>query len=295
MKVLLTGANGFLGYYLCDALTNAGLYLTATSRGDCRLPFSSRSNFCYRTLDFTNPSEAHRIMGALKPQWIIHAGAMGKPDDCERDPELATRVNVEGTATILSAAREVGAKCCFISTDFVFDGVEGDYREESPRLAVNHYGHTKVMAEQLVERYENPWSIVRTVLVYGKPMTGRENLLSIVARQLSKGETYRVVDDQIRTPTFVEDLAAGIVTMVRQECEGIYHLSGSEVLTPYAMAVRTARYLGLDESLLVATTTAAFDQPARRPLVTGLCIDKAVQHLGFSPSSFEQGLRRTFA
>ena len=294
MKILLTGANGFLGYYLSELLTNAGLNLLATSRGPCRLPFTTKSGFAYTSLDFTDRQHTHQVVTNFAPDWIIHAGAIGKPDDCARQPAMASRINVDGTDHLLAAARSVQAKFCYISTDFVFDGVAGNYTEEDERHAVNHYGQTKVEAEQLVERSGLHWSIVRTVLVYGRPMTGRSNLLSIVQEKLSQGQTYQVVDDQIRTPTYVGDLAQGIFKMIARSAQGIYHLSGLEVLTPYAMAIRAAAHLGLDSSLVIRTDTSSFQQPAERPLKTGLCIHKAQRELDFAPVSFEEGLRLTF-
>jgi dTDP-4-dehydrorhamnose reductase len=294
MKILLTGANGFLGYYLSDILTNAGLDLLATSRGPCRLPFLSTDRFMYESLDFTDRQRTLQVVTAYAPDWIIHAGAMGKPDDCALQPAVASQINVAGTQHLIQAAQRCEAKFCYLSTDFVFDGEEGNYTEQAARKPINHYGQTKLDAEKLVERSGLEWSIVRTVLVYGKPMTGRSNLLSIVQDKLSRGESYQVVDDQIRTPTYVEDLADGIFRMITRSATGVFHLSGQEVLTPYAMAIRAAAYLRGDASLIVRTDTASFQQPAKRPLRTGLCIDKAREQLGFSPRSFEEGLRLTF-
>ena len=294
MKILLTGANGFLGYYLSDILTNAGLDLLATSRGPCRLPFLSNDRFMYESLDFTDRERTLQVVAAYAPDWIIHAGAMGKPDDCALQPAVASQINVAGTQHLIQAAQRCEAKFCYLSTDFVFDGVEGNYTEQAARKPINHYGQTKLDAEKLVERSGLEWSIVRTVLVYGKPMTGRSNLLSIVQDKLNRGESYQVVDDQIRTPTYVEDLADGIFRMITRSATGVFHLSGQEVLTPYAMAIRAAAYLRGDASLIVRTDTASFQQPAKRPLRTGLCIDKAREQLGFSPRTFEEGLRLTF-
>lgn len=295
MKILLTGANGFLGYYLCDRLTNAGLDVLATSRGICRLPFSERKSFSYATLDFTDRSKVLQVVAAYAPDHIIHAGAMGKPDDCALQPALASLINVEGTRYLVEAAQQLQAKFCYISTDFVFDGAAGNYTEDASRSPVNHYGQTKLEAERLVENSELNWSIVRTVLVYGRPQTGRSNLLSIIQEKLRGGESYQVVDDQIRTPTYVGDLAEGIFRLITRSATGVFHLSGQEVLTPYEMASRAAAFLKLDASLIVRTQTASFKQPAQRPLKTGLCIDKARTELAFSPLSFDEGLRLTFA
>lgn len=294
MKLLVTGANGFLGYYLCKLLLQQGHQVLATGRGACRLPFFSSSNFSYNSMELTNEVDIRTVVRTYTPDHIIHAGAIGKPDECELNPTLATAINTMGTAYLLKVAKETGAGVCYVSTDFVFDGVEGNYFENSSRKPVNHYGQTKLEAELLVEQFSGSWSIVRTVLVYGKPMTGRDNLLSIVKNKLSNGEAYQVVDDQVRTPTYVGDLAEGILKIVEQAQQGIFHISGEEVLTPYAMASRAAKFLQLDASLLIKTTSSSFVQPAKRPLVTGLNISKAKLTLGFSPVDFDKGLQLTF-
>jgi len=159
---------------------------------------------------------------------------------------------------------------------------------------VNFYGKTKLEAEEAVKEYPYDWSIVRTVLVYGKPQTGRSNILTIVKDKLEKGETYNVVDDQVRTPTYVEDLADGIVTVIEKRAKGIFHVSGPEVMTPYQMAIKTANFLGLNSSLINKVTEANFKQPAKRPAITGFNIEKAIKELNYHPHSFEEGLKKTF-
>lgn len=150
------------------------------------------------------------------------------------------------------------------------------------------------MAEEEVYTYQDNWAIVRTVLVYGKPMAGRSNILTIVKEKLEKGEEYKVVDDQVRTPTYVEDLASGIAAIVKQKTAGVFHLSGTDILTPYEMACKTADCLGLNKSLLHRVTADSFSQPAKRPPRTGFIIEKARKMLGYKPVSFEEGLKKTF-
>lgn len=294
MKVLVTGANGFLGYYLCKKLLNEGHYVIATGRGGCRLPFENLSGFFYHPLDLTDVSQIDAVVRQQNPDHIIHAAAMGKPDECEEKKELAHLINTAGTYHLLNAASQQRIPFTYISTDFVFDGEVGNYDEDAIRNPVNYYGQTKLAAEKMVEQYTAEWSIIRTVLVYGFPMTGRSNLLSIVQEKLGKGESYQVVNDQIRTPTFVEDLAEGIVTIVQKKATGVYNICGEDVLTPFQMAVKAANYLGLEASLLIQTNSSDFNQPAKRPLITGLNIAKAKTELGFIPTSFEIGLEKTF-
>ena len=294
MKILITGANGFLGHYIVQQLVKKKYEVIATGKGDCRLPFKDVEGFQYQTMDFTDPFEVHDVFEKYKPEVVIHAGAMSKPDDCELQQWQAYVTNVEGTVTMLINAEEQKSFFVFVSTDFIFDGERGMYKEEDKAAPVNFYGKTKMEAEDAVKEYEYDWAIVRTVLVYGKPLAGRSNILSIVKEKLEKGEEYRVVDDQIRTPTYVEDLAAGIIAIIEKKAKGIYHLSGSDVLTPYEMACKAVDYLGLNKSLIKKVTAADFAQPAKRPLKTGFVIDKAKNELNYMPVSFEEGLKRTF-
>lgn len=294
MKVLVTGVNGFLGSYWLEALLQDGVQIVATASRPFRADLPNDPNLTYRLLDITDSQAVHSLIASERPDAVLHAAALSKPDDCEQDPTRADRVNTTATQYLLQAAESVGSYFCYLSTDFVFDGVRGMYLEEDLPDPVNHYGFTKWQAEKLVEDYPHGWSVVRTVLVYGKPVAGRPNLLTIVADRLRNGETYSVVDDQYRTPTYAGDLASGVSTLIRQRLRGIFHLCGSEMMTPFEMAVRTAQHLGLDSSGILRVSESTFQQPARRPKRTGLNIQKAKAQIGFQPRSFEEGLALSF-
>ncbi|MBN8878095.1 MAG: SDR family oxidoreductase [Sphingobacteriales bacterium] len=294
MNVLITGANGFLGHYLVKKLLQENYSVIATGKGESRLPFEDNGQFVYAPLDFTDPYAVHDVFDRYKPAVVIHAGAMGKPDECEAQQWQAYLVNVEGTVTLLMNAADQRSFFVYVSTDFVFDGSKGSYREEDKTGPVNYYGKTKQEAEEAVMEYEGDWAIVRTVLVYGQPLSGRSNILTIVRDKLEQGQSYNVVDDQFRTPTYVEDLADGIVRIINRQAKGIYHLSGEDLLTPYQMALLTADHLGLDKNLIHRAMAADFSQPARRPVNTSLIIEKAKRVLGYAPVSFEEGLKKMF-
>ncbi len=294
MKILITGANGFLGYHLTQRLLFLNHKVIATGKGNCRLPFTQYDNFIYAAMDFTDPFAVHDVFEKFQPEVVVHAGAMSKPDECEQQQWQAYIVNVEGTLTTLMNAAEQKSFFIFVSSDFIFDGEKGMYKEDDEPLAVNYYGKTKLEAEEIVKEYEYDWAIARTVLVYGKPISGRSNILSIVKEKLEKGEIYNVVDDQSRTPTYVEDLAEGIVQIIDKKAKGIYHLSGKDVLTPYQMACKAADFLGLDKSLINRVTADSFSEIAKRPPKTGFVIDKARAELRYEPLSFNEGLRKTF-
>lgn len=292
-KILITGANGFVGFYLVKHLLENNFHVIATGRGPVRLPFHS-SQFEYQELDFTDNMQVEDVLIKHRPDVIIHSGAMSKPDECEQNREAAFKTNVTGTIYLKQAAEKLESFFLFLSSDFVFDGKKGMYREEDATAPVNYYGTTKQLAEGEIIRYPFSWAIVRTVLVYGKPFLNRQNLLTNTAISLRKGEPLKIFNDQVRTPTFVEDLAKALVSIIKKNAGGIFHISGKDVLTPFEMAVATAKYLQLDESKITPVTEGEFQQPARRPLKTGFDISKAEKELDYQPIHFMDGLKLTF-
>jgi dTDP-4-dehydrorhamnose reductase len=291
--VLITGANGFVGHYLTEVLLSKNYKVIATGRGESRLSFSHQ-NFQYEPLDFTSEQQVKSVLQKHKPDVVVHGGAISKPDICETNKEEAYRINVTGTINLLQWAAELKSFFVYISTDFVFSGEKGIYHEEDETGPVNYYGQTKLLAEAEVLNYPFGWSIVRTVLVYGHPKSGRHNILTTVAETLKKGEMLNIFSDQMRTPTYVEDLAAGIASIIEKRAGGVFHLSGEDMLTPYQMACAVAGYLQLNQNLIKEVTEATFQQPAKRPPKTCFDLNKAKQQLNYKTTSFEEGLKKTF-
>jgi dTDP-4-dehydrorhamnose reductase len=293
-KILVTGANGFLGYYLVQYLLSKDHFVLATGKGTCRLPFTS-PGFEYSEMDFTNGESVREVFLRHQPRVIVHCGAMSKPDECEQNREAAFRTNLTGTLYLLEQAAQLNGYFIFLSTDFVFSGEKAVYKEEDETGPVNYYGETKLLAEEAVRKHRHDWAIVRTALVYGKPFLGRHNILTNSASALRKGERLNIFNDQVRTPTYVEDLAGAIVSLIERKATRVYHISGADIRTPYQMAVAVADHLGLDATLITKVTEKDFQQPARRPPRTVFDISKAKKELGYEPVSFDEGLRRTFA
>jgi dTDP-4-dehydrorhamnose reductase len=294
-KILITGANGFLGQFLVRDLWQKGYEVIATGKGENRLPFTYTERFTYDTLDIGKSASVHSVFDKHKPNLVIHAAAITQVDDAERNTELAEQINVQGTAEVLVDAETYAEYILFISTDFVFDGNKGMYEEEDDLQPLSFYGFTKMQAEAIMSTAEIPYSIVRTCLVYGKPLSGaRSNIIQWVSGKLQANEAIKVVNDQVRTPTYVEDLSKAIVQLVEQRLTGIYHISGKEVFTPYEMAVATANYLGADTSLITPVDASTFKEVGKRPLKTGFSIKKAETLIGFQPVSFQEALIKIF-
>jgi dTDP-4-dehydrorhamnose reductase len=296
MKILLTGCNGMLGSSLSEKLSKVNHTTWATGKTACRLPTHYfHDNFIYHSLDINNAEQTSTLITSLKPDLIIHSAALTQVDDCEQNKSICYSVNVDGTKNLITAAKEVNARFCFISTDFVFSGEEGPYCETDPTGPVNYYGETKVLAEQLVMSSGLNWSIVRTILLYGKAdPCKRSNFIYWVKNNLEAGIKIKVVDDQVRTPTFIPDLVEGIYLIAEKGAEGIFHISGKDIMTPYQMALEIADFLNLDKNLLKAVNASTFTQIGKRPQKTGFKIEKAIEELGYHPTSFKNALSMIF-
>jgi dTDP-4-dehydrorhamnose reductase len=293
MKVLVTGANGLAGQHLVKQLLDASFQVVATGRGESRLPFPVSPAFTWYTMDITNALQVYSVMSKEKPDVVVHTAAATKVDECEKYPQQCEAINVQGTSQILTDAESFSSHFIYVSTDFVFDGEKGDYTEDDEPGPINWYGFTKMQAEGMVQTSTIPWTIVRTCLVYGNVLQGiRHNIITWVKENLEQGKPIKVVSDQWRTPTYVEDLAKGILLIIEKKAAGIYHISGKDRLSPYLIALQTADFFHLDTTNIEKVDAATFSQPGRRPLKTGLVIDKARKELGYEPVSFEEGLKK---
>jgi len=292
MKILVTGANGMLGRHLVRKLVRKGYEVVATAKG---MAPKGEGPIDYRSLDITDGASVNRLIAEVRPEVILHAAAMTKVDECELNKVDCWNTNVTATRFILDAAKETKSRILFISTDFVFDGLHGPYNEEHEPNPVNYYGSSKLAAEKAVMQSGLDWAIVRTVLVVGNTADGqRQNILTWVKEKLERGEKIKVVDDQVRTPTYVEDLADGIILVLEKNKKGIFHIAGKDTLTPYQIANETATYLKLDSKLIEKASVENFSQAALRPPRTGFIIEKARTELNYQPHSFREILPEVF-
>lgn len=289
MKILVTGSNGLLGQKLTALLQqHPDVQLIATARGRSVIDIPRGE---YHTMDVTSPSDVDAVIGKIRPDVVIHTAAMTNVDHCEQQREACWMANVTAVEHIIDACTRYNCHLVHVSTDFIFDGSHGPLDENEKPAPVNYYGESKLAAEKLVQESKLPWSILRTVLVYGITHDmSRSNIVLWVKNSVEQGKTINVVNDQWRTPTLAEDLAMGCFLAATKKATGIYHVSGKDFLSPYDIAIKTADYFKLDKNLIKATDSTQFKQPAARPLTTGFIIDKARKDLGYEPHTFEEGI-----
>ena len=288
--ILITGANGLLGQKLVELLVQQSTVdLIATAKGENRLPNSA--GYRYVSLDITNSGEVNTVFDTYQPDVVIHTAAMTNVDTCETDHTGCELLNVTAVAYLIEACQKHDTFLCHLSTDFIFDGTDGPYTEEAIPNPISVYGASKLRAEKLLETSSIRWAIARTVLVFGIVSDmSRTNIILWVKKSLEEGNQINVVTDQFRTPTLAEDLAMGCWLIAHKEAQGIFNISGSDFLTPYEMAIKTANFYGLPVELIKQADASTFSQPAKRPPRTGFILDKARRDLGYQPRTFDEGI-----
>jgi dTDP-4-dehydrorhamnose reductase len=293
--ILITGSNGLVGRELIrafDKLPEYTVIATSLSPDKILMP-----DVAFHQLDITNRQSVAQLFNDLLPNLVIHSAAVSAPDTCETDKELCNHVNIEGTQNVADACKAIGAKMLFISTDFVFDGAMGPYKEDDIPNPVSYYGWSKLEGEKITQMLPN-WGIVRTVLVYGDTVgLNRSNFVTWVKGALAKGEKIKVVNDQYRTPTYAPDLAYGIVKatewLLYEKGNEIWHISGPlPLISVYDMALQIADYYSLDSTLIEPIASASLNQPAKRPPITGFVLSKAANYLNYKPIEFTNGLEK---
>lgn len=291
MKILVTGSNGLLGQKLVKLLCDSeNITVVATARNSNRLP-DNLGDYKFIAMDIASKTSVDEVVAQVMPDVIVNTAAMTNVDQCEKEREECWQANVASAEYLVSACEKHNVHLVHVSTDFIFDGTEGPLTEEATPNPVNYYGESKLEAEKIILNSKISWSIARTVLVYGIAHDmSRSNIILWVKKSLEDGKEINVVNDQWRTPTLAEDLAQGCHLLATSKAQGIFNISGKDMLTPYDMAIATADFFQLDKSLINETDGSKFTQPAKRPPKTGFIIDKAQNEIGYEPHSFEEGL-----
>jgi dTDP-4-dehydrorhamnose reductase len=213
-------------------------------------------------LDITDYAKVNGFITDARPDIIIHAAAFTAVDECETQRDLAFKVNALGTRNVAAAARYIGAKLVYISTDYVFDGAkEGHYREYDTPNPLNVYGQSKLLGEQFVKEQTSQFFIIRTAWLYG--IEGG-NFVKTMLELGVKGQELRVVNDQWGTPSCTTDLAEQIMQIMTTELYGTYHCTSQGECTWYDFAREIFRCANL-EVRIRPVSTEEYPRPAKRP------------------------------
>ena len=289
MKIIILGANGFIGRRILNRLYPSHQVLACSFHPDI-LP---EEGYRFETIDMLDYSAMTTLLNDFQPEVIINASALSVVDYCELHPEEAYAMNVTAVKHLAEYSRDHSCRLIHLSTDFVFDGTSSiAYTETDAPNPVNYYGKTKQWSEEVIGQLCTDYAIVRVEVVYGKPLPKQHgNIVHLVKNRLENGQSIRVVSDQFRSPTWVEDIACAIEQLLSNQHQGIYHICGGETLSVAEIAYRAAKYFNLDTSLIEPITTEAMNEATPRPTFTPMSVEKAQQELGYQPSALEEGFK----
>ncbi len=263
MKVLVTGAAGQLGTELVEVFQRGGHEVVGTT---------------HATLDISQPDQVLDCVLAAKPQFIVHAAAWTAVDACEADKEKAFAVNGAATASLVAAAEKVGARVAYVSTDYVFDGSKtSPYVETDAVNPQSVYGASKLAGEQALRPVD---LIVRISWVCG---FHGANMVKTILRIAAAQPELTFVNDQIGNPTFADDAAAMIATLVEHEQQGTFHVTNQGAVSWRGFAQEVLSAAGLDPARVLPVLTADLQppRPAPRP-ANSVLENKALAQAGFT-------------
>jgi dTDP-4-dehydrorhamnose reductase len=279
--LLLTGATGFLGLRLAAGLSSAWRVVGAsrTAAGPDRA-----------VLDLEDMDSIRRVFDQVRPAAVVHAGAIAAPDECERDPARARRVNLDATRVLAELCGRAGVRLALISTDLVFDGEKGYYGEDDATNPLSVYGRLKLEAEEAALSRAPGAAAVRIAAAYGRLLGGRPCFVDELVAALSRGEPVSAFTDQWRTPTAVDRLSEVLLRLLDDpDLEGVFHWGGADRATRFEAAVALCRALGYDERLVRPSRAADKRVLAPRPRDTSLDSSRLAAALGLAPVTLADG------
>lgn len=256
MKVLVTGANGQLGYDVVKELQEQNIECYGATRKD---------------FDLVDFKATEKFIVHYMPDVVIHCAAYTAVDKAEDEQGLCQLVNASATENIAEICKKINAKMLYISTDYVFDGTKnGFYEVDDKPNPINAYGKTKLLGEQVVQRILEKYYIVRISWVFGEH---GNNFVKTMLRLGRKYKELNVVADQYGSPTYTADLAPLLVDMIQTEKYGIYHATNEEVCTWAEFAEEIFKIAGMDVKVNYITA-AEYPTRAKRPINSRLNKEK---------------------
>lgn len=285
MNVLIVGASGLAGRYLLREFkkrhNTIGTYFQHKKPGLSFLALQDKNSI-------------RDVIDGFKPDVIIIAAATSNVDFCEVNPKETYKINVLGLENLLNIASKQKEKprVVFFSSDYVFDGKNGPYKEQDPTNPINEYGRQKVIGERLVQKYRGKHLILRTTVLYGWEEEGKNFTENLIVRARTTKEPRSVPIDQIGTPTYASNLAEIIVDLVEKEFIGVINIVGNDLISRFDFAKKVIKVFDLPKDIIIPISSEVLNQPAQRPLNGGLYNTKLKQLISIKILNAEEGLKQ---
>ncbi len=286
-KILITGGSGFVGGHLVtQAKTNYEVHAQFNNN-----PLKIENSFAHQ-FDLSRVSQIDTLLNDITPDVIIHTAAIANPDACEDDPDSALMVNIKATEELSKWAQKNGVRFIFTSTDMVFDGTRGNYKEIDPPNPISFYSRTKVTAEEFIKGNISNYVIARVALVYGIGITRNSSFFEKMIEQLNKGKSITLFHDQFRSPILVDNLSEALLELAGNDFVGVIHLGGSERISRWEFGLKTCQILDLPSQNIIKGSMFDFAGTAFRPGDISLVNDLAEEVLKLKLLNCYDGLER---
>lgn len=281
-KVLIIGASGFLGSELHKIFRSDKNYETYGT-------YSKTEVDNFEHLDITDLKSINNVFSKIQPDIVIVTAALTNVEYCEINREETYKINILGVENIARVCKKYKCRVVYISTEYVFDGIDGPYDESDKENSINYYGETKLLAERIIQNEISNYLIIRTTVVYGWNLDSKNFIMQLI-KNLNENTTMKVPMDQISSPTYCSNLTEMIKECCDKDIKGILNLVGSDVIDRYNFALKAAEILELNKELIKPISTKELGQIAQRPLNAGLKTEKAFEILENKPESINESL-----
>lgn len=279
--LLLTGANGFIGRRLLDGLSGGWRVIAASRTAEG--PSSAK-------LDLADPASIARVFDAARPSVVVHCGAVADPDEAERDPGRARKVNADSTRALARLCGGARSRLVFFSTDLVFDGEKGWYDEEDAPRPLSAYGRFKLEAEAAALTLCPGSVVLRVSSCYGRPLGGRTCFVDQLRASLAEGRPVPGFTDQWRTSTAADQLPEVVRRVLADpDIAGVFHWGGADRTSRFETAVAFCRALGFDETLIHPGLAADRRFLAPRPRDVSMDSSRLAAAIGLAPLGLRDG------
>lgn len=264
-RILVIGGSGMLGQQLVYLLKQHDFDVYATYHSE---PINEDGFF---PLDITNADDTVSFIEKIKPDAIVSTAAFTNVDKCEELKDTAFKINVTGTKNVALAAEKVNAKMVYVSTDYIFNGEKGQYKETDKTDPIDYYGFTKLKGEQQVQNICSDFIIARTSVLYG---IHKPNFVTWMISEFEQNKSISIVKDQIISPTHTLDLSEQLLALIEDDARGIFHTAGGEIVSRYDFALKTAELFNFDVDLVQPTSMNEMNWVAKRPKDSSLNVSK---------------------